>query len=94
MLLGCLDRKIDDSWVGCTECRAENHSLAALDFVREVVLEAEDGELLERIIHHVAVELRRQHRGDVVLPVGEHDPEPLLFLLGVGVILVLQRAKI
>jgi len=77
---------------GCQVSRARGRgdALAAGDLVREVVLEADDGVLLQASVVHEVVELRREHGGDVVDPVGEHDAEALLG----SAIFVRQRANI
>ena len=92
---------------GCPDSRAEKggvprisktrsrrvDALAAVDLVGEVVLEADDGELLNVVVGDVIVELGRQHRGDVVGAIREHDAVPLL-LLRIGLLFVVERAEI
>ena len=56
---------------------ASGDALAALDLVGEILLEAQHGEPGEVVGLHQRVELRGEHRGHVVLPVGEHHPVPL-----------------
>ena len=68
-------------------------ALAAVDLVCEVVLETDDGELLNVVVGDVIVELGRQHRGDVVGAIREHDAVPLL-LLRICLLFVLERADI
>ena len=68
-------------------------ALAAVDLVCEVVLETDDGELLNVVVGDVIVELGRQHRGDVVGAIREHDAIPLL-LLRICLLFVLERADI
>ena len=68
-------------------------ALAAVDLVCKVVLETDDGELLNVVIGDVIVELGRQHRGDVVGAIREHDAVPLL-LLRICLLFVLERADI
>ena len=58
----------------------------------ELLGELDDRELLELAVEHERVELRAEHGGDVELPVGEHDAESLVALVGRVAVFALERA--